>query len=181
MFRFVPALALTVVTGLAISACSSKDSTPTTPSDNNTVVMTATLLPQNEVASGAGAAVVGGDVNGTGTVKITFHLTRDASNNVTQATADYVVNLNGFPAGTTLTGAHIHANPAGQNGNIVAQGIITSGEIVLANGSGGFTKNGIAVDAAVAQNILANPAAFYFNVHTTLNVGGAARGQLVKQ
>ena len=32
-----------------------------------------------------------------------------------------------------------------------------------------------------ATNIAANPAGFYFNVHTPLNPGGAVRGQLVKQ
>jgi hypothetical protein len=32
-----------------------------------------------------------------------------------------------------------------------------------------------------ATNITAAPANFYFNVHTPLNGGGAARGQLVRQ
>ena len=32
-----------------------------------------------------------------------------------------------------------------------------------------------------AQQIIDNPNGYYFNVHTTLNPGGAARGQLVKQ
>jgi hypothetical protein len=36
------------------------------------------------------------------------------------------------------------------------------------------------VDPAVAQNIINNPSAFYFNIHSTLNPGGVARGQLVK-
>src|SRR5438094_463711 len=33
----------------------------------------------------------------------------------------------------------------------------------------------------VAQNLLNNPGAYYFNVHTTVNGGGVARGQLTKQ
>jgi hypothetical protein len=36
------------------------------------------------------------------------------------------------------------------------------------------------VDAALEQTILNNPAGFYFNVHSTLNPGGVARGQLVR-
>jgi hypothetical protein len=40
----------------------------------------------------------------------------------------------------------------------------------------------VAANAApVAQSIFNNPAGNYFNVHTTLNGGGAIRGQLVRQ
>lgn len=179
MDRFVTSVTLAAFVGLAATACSSKsNNTPTTPSDNNTVVMTSTLLPQNEVP-----AVTNADSSGVGTVQVTFHLTRDASNNVTAATSDFVVNLNGFPAGTTLTGAHIHSGVAGTAaaGNIVVPLPLSAGEVVLTNGSGSFTKNTVTTDAAVAQNILANPTAFYFNVHDALNGGGFARGQLVKQ
>jgi hypothetical protein len=37
------------------------------------------------------------------------------------------------------------------------------------------------MSAANAQAIVANPAGFYFNVHTPVNPGGAARGQLARQ
>jgi hypothetical protein len=44
-----------------------------------------------------------------------------------------------------------------------------------------FTKSAITpADIATAQAVLNNPAGFYFNVHTTLNPGGAVRGQLVR-
>jgi hypothetical protein len=36
-------------------------------------------------------------------------------------------------------------------------------------------------DAPTINAIVANPAGFYFNVHTTLNPGGAVRGQLSAQ
>jgi hypothetical protein len=36
------------------------------------------------------------------------------------------------------------------------------------------------VPAAIAQQLLANPAGFYFNVHTLANPSGVARGQLVR-
>ena len=36
-------------------------------------------------------------------------------------------------------------------------------------------------DAATLQSIIDNPAGFYFNVHSSTNPGGVARGQLVKQ
>ena len=179
MNRFVPAVALALLTGLTVSACSSKsNNTPTTPTDNNTVKFTATMNAQNEVPAISNAV----DANATGVATITFHLTRDAANNVTAATVDYVVTLAGFPAGTPLTNAHIHAGAAGVGpGNVVGPTSLAAGEVTLANGTGGFTKTAQPLDAAVAQNILNDPASFYFNVHTQANTGGAVRGQLVKQ
>jgi hypothetical protein len=53
-----------------------------------------------------------------------------------------------------------------------------SGEVVLSGGAGSFTKNGIAVPPDQAQSIIANPAAYYFNIHSTMNAGGVSRGQL---
>jgi len=177
MHRFISAVMLTALVVASASACSSKKS-PTTPTDNNTVRFTSTLNAANEVPAIANAA----DANGIGTASITFHLTRDAANNVTAATVDYVVTLSGFPAGTSLTNAHIHIGAAGVGpGNVVVQTTLGAGEVVLTNGSGGFTKNGVSADAAVAQNILSSPAGFYFNVHTAANAGGAVRGQLVMQ
>ena len=37
------------------------------------------------------------------------------------------------------------------------------------------------IDPSIAQNMINDPDGFYFNVHTTLNTGGAIRAQLVKQ
>ena len=49
------------------------------------------------------------------TVDVSGWIIRDAANNLTGATYDFTVNITGFPANTTLTGAHIHAAPAGSN------------------------------------------------------------------
>ncbi len=44
-----------------------------------------------------------------------------------------------------------------------------------------FTKSPPApITVEQAQNLVNNPAGFYFNVHTQLNGGGAIRGQLVR-
>ena len=61
-----------------------------------------------------------------------------------------------------------------------------AGEIVLVNGSQtGITKtgqtNGGTFTPAQAQDIINNPANYYFNIHSFLHSGGVARGQLVKQ
>ncbi len=63
-----------------------------------------------------------------------------------------------------LSGAHIHAAPAGVNGAIVVN--------FSASLSGGPL-----VDTDV-DAILANPAGYYVNLHNSLRPGGAVRGQL---
>jgi CHRD domain len=162
-----------LVLGLAAAGC---DDSTTSPSATTAPRFTAILSPTNEVP-----AIINADASGTGTVSVTFNTTQTGAGNITAATADFVVTLSGFPANTTLTGAHIHQAPAGTNGSIVVNTGLLSGEVVLtSNGAGTFTKSGITVDPALAQTIINGPAGFYFNVHTTLNGGGAARGQLAR-
>jgi len=156
---------------LAVTGCD--DDNPAAPSDPNSFTLTAALTPGNEVPP-----VTNADATGSGTVTITMVVTRDAANAITGGTANFSVNLTGFPANTTLTGAHIHTGAAGVNSGVLINTGLTNGEVVLANGAGSFTKNGIAVDATNANNIVAGASGFYFNVHTTLNPGGAVRGQL---
>jgi len=154
------------------SGCSDSSTTPS----NTTPTFTAALSPANEVPPIGNA-----DQTGSGTATIKLNTTKDSAGNITSATADFTVSLTGFPAGTTLTGAHIHQAAAGTNGNIVISTGIVTGEITLPNGSTTFTKTGVAVsDPAVAQGMLNAPANYYFNVHTALNPGGAARNQLTK-
>lgn len=152
----------------------SKDSQPTNPSPTKPT-FTAELRASNEVPPIGNA-----ENTGTGTATITLDVTRDSSNNITASTATFVVNVSNFPAGTSLNIAHIHEAPAGTTGSIVVNTSLTAGETALTNGAGSFTKAGIAVQPEVAQRILANPAGFYFNIHSTLNPSGVIRGQLVR-
>src|SRR5262249_3774160 len=140
---------------------------------------TADLRPANE-----NPPISNAENTGSGTATITFDVTRDANNTITGGTATFVVNLQGFPAGTPINIAHIHQGAAGTTGSIVYSTSLAAGETVLANGSGSFTKTNVSLssgDAATIINaIVANPAGYYFNVHSTLNPTGVARGQLVK-
>jgi hypothetical protein len=67
------------------------------------------------------------------------------------------------------TGAHIHRGAAGVNGPIVVD-----------FGAPGATshKGCLEITATLADEILANPAGFYVNVHNTEFTSGAIRGQL---
>src|SRR6186997_1534381 len=105
----VAPLALTV----AILGVACDDNNPTTP--DNSVTLTAQLLPANEVPP-----VTDAEASGSGNVTIRFDVTRDSSGTITAATANFTVNLTGFPGTTAINIAHIHGPaPAGQTGPIV--------------------------------------------------------------
>jgi hypothetical protein len=156
------------------------DDSPTSPSDPNVARFTAILLPSNEVP-----AITNADASASGTMQMTMTVTRDAANTITGATYDFTVNYTGFPANTTFTGAHIHNAPAGTNSGVVVGLPLTASDTAVPTGQGSLIKTGLSANnpanaASVAQGIFNNPAGNYFNLHTTLNTGGAIRGQLVR-
>lgn len=169
--RMVPLLALVTLT-VGAAACGSS---PSSPSDPNLATFTVSTLPANEVPP-----VTGNESSGSGTMTVTFHLTKDSGGTVTSATADFNGTFSGFPAGTALTGAHIHEGAVGVNGAIRVSTGIAAGDIVFTNGGGTLAKTGIAVTGDLATAIMNNPAGYYFNIHTAAHPGGVARGQLVK-
>jgi len=173
MYR-IPVLA--VVLGLCAAGCgsSSTSTTPTPTGPNNTPVFTATMLPANEVP-----AIVGAEAGGSGSVTITFHLTRDATNTITAATVDFVASMSGFPPGTVLIAAHIHTGAVGVPGPVVISTLIGQGEVTMPNGSGTLDHTNTSPDLPTVQAIINNPSAYYFNIHTPANSAGVARGQLV--
>ena len=156
-------------------ACDDDD--PVDPSVLLPLRFTADLRPSNEVPP-----VTNADSGASGMMTVTITVTRDSSNNVTAVNSlDFVVNMAGFPAGTVLTGAHIHAAPAGSNAGVFINTGLAAGEVTLGPGSGSFTEtvtSGVTVEQV--QNMVNNPAGYYFNVHTQINLAGAIRGQLVR-
>src|SRR5258708_7763968 len=92
-----------LIVGVALFAASCGSSSSTSPTTPTKPTFTAALLPSNETGG-----VVGGENTGTGTVTVTFDVTKDANGTITSGTATFVVNVTGFPPGTPITGAHIH-------------------------------------------------------------------------
>jgi hypothetical protein len=164
-------LSLSLVVLAFVAGCSSDS--PSNPTSTKPT-FTASILPANEVPPVSNA-----ESSGSGNVTVTFDTTTNSSGAITSATATFVVNATGFPPNTPINAAHIHPGVAGVNGGVLVSTTLVAGEVTLTNGSGSFTKT-TSVDPAVAQNIINNPSAFYFNIHSTLNPGGVARGQLVK-
>jgi hypothetical protein len=164
---------LAVALAMIAAGC---DDSPTGPSADDQPMFVATLSAASEVPPVANA-----ESTATGTATITLHLTRDASDNVTAATADFNATLTGLQPTTSINVAHIHEGAAGATGSIVVNTSLAAGQVTVTNGAASFQRTGISVTAEVAQRIVANPSDFYFNVHSTLNPGGVARGQLVRQ
>jgi hypothetical protein len=162
-----------IVAACALVAGCGDDDNPTSPS-NLPLVFTAQLSPANEVPPVGNA-----EGGGRGAVQVTFTPTRDASGAITSATAAFHVQLSGFPSGTQTVGAHIHSAGPGVNGPIVVNtGVSAASPWPLGEGISAFDVANITVTPATLNAIVANPAAFYFNVHSPLNPGGYARGQL---
>jgi hypothetical protein len=151
----------------------------TTPS-NQPTVFTVQIRASSEVPP-----VTDSESGASGTAVITVNPVRDTSGNITGGTIDFNVTLSGFPNDSLLTAAHIHPGAAGVNGGVlIGTGISSADNIVTTNGSATFSRTNVdaaspnSTAATNIQNMLANPAGFYFNVHTQRNPRGVARGQL---
>ena len=148
---------------LAIGAAGCGSKNPGAPS--TTTIFTVQLSALNEVPP---------ITNAESTARGTAVITIDSAKN----TIDFNVSLNSFPAGSSVNLAHIHPGSAGNNGSPLVSTGLTAGNVVLSNGSGTFSFLQVTTTAANITAILAAPQNFYFNIHTTMNGGGAIRGQL---
>ena len=164
-----------LVLAISVLGAGCDDDGPTAPS-TQPLVFSALLSPANEVP-----AVSNVESGGNGAMQVTVQTTRSASGAITGATANFHIQLNGFPGDTVMVGAHIHTGVAGVNGPVrVSTGFTTANTLALEGGSANVNVMGIVVDAATAEAIANNPSAFYFNVHSPRNPGGFARGQLMR-
>ncbi|MBI4465363.1 MAG: CHRD domain-containing protein [Acidobacteria bacterium] len=134
------------------------------------VFLRADLSPANEAP-----AVVG--VTASARATIALHVQRNTAGEVVSGLVDFDVDYS-VEQPATLTGLHIHNAGAGANGPIVIDSGVTS---VAAQGNGNIFRqvnvsSGIALDAL--KGILANPANYYVNLHSSVHPGGLMRDQL---
>jgi hypothetical protein len=170
---------LAIALSLLVAGCSDDPATPapTPATPVNKFVFTAAMSAANEVPPIANA-----ESTATGNATLTMNTTRDAAGNITAATFDVSVTFAGFPPGNSATLAHIHTGAAGVAGGVLVAMVPNPGEVTFPNGTGSYVRSGFPVTPVdIANQIIANPGGYYFNVHTALNPGGALRGQLVKQ
>jgi uncharacterized protein (TIGR03437 family) len=131
------------------------------------------------------------DINASGNATIRAHVVRNAAGEVISGTVDFIVNYT-FPDAQEFTGLHIHRGAAGVNGGVVINTGIggTGGNVVDSVGRGTINRPaqipasaaGAAPSAALLalRDMIANPADFYVNLHTTVHTGGVIRAQLQK-
>jgi hypothetical protein len=163
-----------ILLAAAVAAAGCDDSS-TAPS-NLPIVFTAQLSPANEVPPVANAESVG-----RGAAQITIVPTRDSSGAITGGAVTYYFQLFDFPGNTEPVAAHIHNAVAGVNGAIVNDtGLTAATGLDVGNDGRTQLTTTTTISAAVLNGILANPSTYYFNVHSRVNPGGFARGQLVR-
>ena len=122
------------------------------------------------------------DLAATGSATVWVHAVRNSSGVITEAVVDFVVDYS-FPAAITVTGLHVHRGIRGQNGPVVLNSGVGAGLPEDATGKAGITRQSAKLDSADAisaiNDMVANPGNFYVNLHTTVNPGGAIRGQVL--
>jgi hypothetical protein len=167
---------LACVSTLMVAGCGSSPTTPT----NQPTVFTVQLSAANETPP-----VTNEESTARGTAVITMRPERDGSGTITGGTIDFSVTMNGLQNTTVLTAAHIHPGAAGVPGGVlVGTGLVAADNVAVTNGNATFAKLNVSAagqTTTAAQNmtaILANPAGYYFNVHTSRNGSGVMRGQL---
>jgi hypothetical protein len=163
------------VAAILIAACggtaAAPSPTPTrtaspTPSPSPTPASTfkAELKSANEVPP-----ITGAEASCSGNATVTF----------TATSAKFDVTISGCPATTAINIGHIHEGAAGVAGGVKINTGLAVGELTLVGGGVTFSKTATA-DAALITAILANPAGYYVNFHSTVNPTGVIRGQLTK-
>ena len=90
------------------------------------------------------------------------------------------VTITGCPTTTAINIGHIHEGAAGVNGGVKIDSTLKAGDITLTGGSVTFSRTNSAADPALITAIMANPAGYYVNFHSTAHGGGVIRGQLSK-
>lgn len=142
----------------------------------DTMFFSTVMQPANEVPPIA-------NLNAIGYGNVTMMALRDPANGSVQ-TAAFIFDVNHrFPEAAQFTGFHIHRAPAGQNGPVlIDSGLGNSVPPADRQGFGSltffFTMPATPQTATLLNDLVEGPEAFYLNLHTSINRGGAVRGQL---
>jgi hypothetical protein len=152
-----------------------RDPTPALPPSLGTFAFVAELRSSSEVPP-----VSGDEAACTGQGRVVLRTKLDTAGTITSATAQFSFFVRGCPEGTQITLAHIHHAPAGQNGAVrIDSGLGASAPTATRGGEIGLNVENVTVsDFALVVDVIANPAAYYLNVHSVLHPQGLLRGQM---
>jgi uncharacterized protein (TIGR03437 family) len=131
------------------------------------------LSPQNEIPPVT-------NLNATGGLQVTIEITRNSAGAITAANMSLLGSVT-FPGSVTVQGLHIHEGDSRTNGNVrFDSGLSSTTTLVFGSGAGLIIRDVPTVDLAILQRMLANPAGFYVNLHTTAHPSGALRAQFTR-
>jgi uncharacterized protein (TIGR03437 family) len=120
-------------------------------------------------------------LNASGLAAVTVIAARTQTGAITSAEVRFDVNYR-FPGDVTFTGFHIHSGGPTVNGPVT----INSGLRNQPSSAGGSGSLSYVVDVPVSDQaalstlygLFSSPGEYYANMHTSVNAGGAIRGQL---
>jgi hypothetical protein len=157
---------------IAIAACGGPAAAPSpTPSPSPSPSPTPANTFKAELkASNENPPITDAEATCSGTATVTF----------TSTSAKFDVSITGCPATTAINIGHIHEGATGVNGPVKIDSTLKAGDITLTNGAVTFSRTNSAADPALITAVMANPAGYYVNFHSTAHTGGVIRGQLTK-
>lgn len=124
------------------------------------------------------------NLDAEGAALVEVQVNRDAATGaITSGTVIFDVDYR-FPSPVTITGLHIHNGPIGVNAPVVIDTGTNAASTAVANVTRGNIFRVVDIPSTNATGIAAlnglftDPAQYYINLHTTVNPGGAIRGQL---
>src|SRR5437867_10196044 len=168
VFAGLPAAAILVAACGGTAAVSTP--TPTASPTPTPIPTVANTFKAELKAANENPPITDAEATCTGTATVTF----------TSTSAKFDVSITGCPATTAINIGHIHEGAVGVNGGVKIDSTLKAGDLTLTNGAVTFTRTNSAADPALITAIMANPAGYYVNFHSTAHGGGVIRGQLSK-
>ena len=174
LFAGIAAAAVVIAACGGTAAAPSPSPSPTrtaspTPSPSPSPTPANTFKPELK-ASNENPPITDAEATCSGSATVTF----------TGTSAKFDVSITGCPATTVINIGHIHEGAAGVNGPVKIDSTLKAGDIALTGGAVTFSRTNSNADPAVITAVIANPAGWYVNFHSTLHAGGVIRGQLTK-
>ena len=159
-------------TAILIAACggTATVSTPTPTASPTPVPTVANTFKAELKAANENPPITDAEATCSGTATVTF----------TSTSAKFDISITGCPATTAINIGHIHEGAAGVNGGVKIDSTLKAGDITLTSGAVTFSRTNSAADPTLITAIMANPAGYYVNFHSTAHGGGVIRGQLTK-